>query len=49
MTLVGRLKGIEFILKLVDKSEENIKDSIEEYLDFCKSELEKTNHKIISE
>lgn len=49
MSFVGRLKGIEYILKELDKSEDSIKESLEAYLDYCKSELELTNNTLISE
>ena len=49
VTLIGRFKGIQYILKVIEKPEEMQKESLYEYLNYSKSELDKINSILISE
>lgn len=49
MTLVGRLKGIQFIFKSFEKSDDAQREMLAEYLDQQKQELEDINQTLISE
>lgn len=49
MTYVGRLRGIQFILRTFDKSDDAQRESLSDYLESLKQELEITNETLISD